>query len=300
MSMMLPFVQLELSHTSGPAPGFYLVTPDGLDHVARLPVAVPSPSSFALFGVDREVSSADVLSLSVIGRDAARRARWIGRRRGIRAGAEAARPVPLLLATHALATRPLRDVAAADELMGELRGDRDRCATMVARALHVLNRALDAHRAAAGDCYMVEVAPQDPRAIRLGVATSEQIAACEWHDACSWSVSRAPKVSRGAALRPAERVAQVLAGRAVVLDAERHLLRARLDADQGRYRSAVGELDLALMLLGADMVDDAAVSRQVTDLRLRCSGFSGQLSQADATAVDDALGEATRLVDELV
>jgi hypothetical protein len=112
-------------------------------------------------------------------------------------------------------------------------------------AVTVLNRVLHSHRVAAADPYIHEVSPAQALVIRAGWGEGEQVADGHWLHAreLPWRASRRQR--RVAALRPQERLAQILGARGAVLLCEEHVLRARLDLDQGRLAHATAELQAA-------------------------------------------------------
>ena len=115
-------------------------------------------------------------------------------------------------------------------------------------AAAVLNRVLYFHRIACADPYVREVSPSQALVIRAGWGEGEQVAGGHWRFAHELPADGAqggrwPGGRRySAALRPGERLAQLMGGRAEPLLCEELTLRARLDLDQGRLRHAAIEL----------------------------------------------------------
>jgi hypothetical protein len=128
----------------------------------------------------------------------------------------------------------------AQAWMAELDAERD-----TQSAVTVLNRVLHSHRVAAADPYIHEVSPAQALVIRAGWGEGEQVADGHWLHAreLPWQATRRQR--RVAALRPQERLAQILGARGAVLLCEEHALRARLDLDQGRLAHATAELQAA-------------------------------------------------------
>jgi hypothetical protein len=114
-------------------------------------------------------------------------------------------------------------------------GDARRRAAEVRSATRLINRALHALRAGAADPLVADVAATRALAIRIGYGTGEELAEARWTDARELAP---PKRGRYEEVEPQSRVAAVLAGRDLVHPAETLLLRARLDAEQGREAEA--------------------------------------------------------------
>ena len=130
----------------------------------------------------------------------------------------------------------------------------------VGAAIAVLNRLLHSHRIASADPYIHEVSPAQALVVRAGWGEGEQVAYGRWLHAqelpgamtaargagAGGARRRLPGTRRTAALRPEERLAEMLAARGAPLLCEDLTLRARLDLDQGRTPHAAIELDRAL------------------------------------------------------
>jgi hypothetical protein len=119
-------------------------------------------------------------------------------------------------------------------------------------SIAVLNRVLFAYRIASADPYRYEVSPAQALVIRAGWGEGEQVASGRWLHAreLPWAPSsrarRRPIGYHSAALRPQERLAELLGARDEELLCEELALRARLDLDHARLRHAAMELDNAL------------------------------------------------------
>jgi hypothetical protein len=135
-------------------------------------------------------------------------------------------------------------VTGAEELAGaeqasawleSVVGDPQRRAAEVRSATLVVNRAMHALRAGATDPMVADVAATRAMAIRIGYGSGEELAEGRWTEA-----RQLPPPGRGRyeEVDPQSRVAAVLAGRDRVHPAETMLLRARLDAEQGREAEA--------------------------------------------------------------
>lgn len=244
-------IQLEFTHAIGPTPGLYVVqTAAGGDRAesnARL------PHMGDLFGVTRTKGSADILAITVVEAKPARRSlsTVLGSRRGVPAELGEVRPVSILTVTYAYASRPFDDHAAAHDAYERLRNDPDQAVELVEHALAVINRGIDAFRAAAEDPYVVEVAPEDPRAVRVVLATPDQVRQNAWEQGFTLTGARRRRpnrATRAAALRPGEAVARALAENVTADPGDLHLLRAQLDLEHQRLPSAMAELACALEL----------------------------------------------------
>jgi hypothetical protein len=246
------FIQMEFPWVLGPPDGRYLLRTRG--------------------GEEPE----HVVVLGTLGARQAASARRASGRRGRGSRAQAT-PEPATVAT-AIATivDPISVSAErqAHAWLDDLDAERDADAAVVA-----LNRLLHSHRIASADPYVHEVSPAQALVIRAGWGEGEQVADGRWLHARELSVpARRNRRSAGlpagkrrrligdraAALRPEERLAELLSGRGASLLCEEFLLRARLDLDQGRTSLAAVELDRAF---AAALPELNAEGRQ--DLALR-------------------------------
>lgn len=112
-------------------------------------------------------------------------------------------------------------------------------------AFAVLNAVLHAHFIAAADPSPHDVTREQALVVRVGVGAGEQVAEGRWAEAVEVPPPR-PGRRRGAVLRPQERLTAILGGRDVALACEELALRARHDADAGRWREAAFQLRVAL------------------------------------------------------
>jgi hypothetical protein len=144
-------------------------------------------------------------------------------------------------------------------------------------ATAVLNRVLYAHRIATADPHTHEVAPAQALVIRAGWGEGEQLADGRWGHALElpWAPTKRAQ-RRAAALRPQERLAELLGARTRELLCEELALRARLDLDQGRLVHAAIELDAALGAALGELGADAnpALAPRVDELRALRPGVS--------------------------
>ena len=127
------------------------------------------------------------------------------------------------------------DAAAGSAWLGEISADRARGADEIRRATRIVNRALSALRAAARDPLVQEIGATRAMAIRIGHGSGDELAEGRWTEA-----KQVPTPRRGRLddVEPQSRVAAVLAARDDVHPAETLMLRARLDAQQGRSEEA--------------------------------------------------------------
>jgi hypothetical protein len=172
----------------------------------------------------------------------------------------------------------------AETWLEEIDAERE---TLAATA--VLNRVLYAHRIAAADPYTHEVTPTQALVIRAGWGEGEQVADGDWRHAreLPWVASSRAK-RRAAALRPQERLAELLGARGEELLCEEFALRARLDLDQGRLIHAAHELDAALSAAEEELGEEAnpALAPRVDELRELHAGIG---EEADEEQVRHAL-----------
>ena len=177
----------------------------------------------------------------------------------------------------------------------------------VLAATRTLNRVLHAHRIAAADPYVHEVSPVQALVIRAGWGEGEQVADGTWLHAreLDWRPgrrggSRRLRGDRSAVLRPQERLAALLGGRAQTLLCEELTLRARVDLDHGRLAHAAVQLADAY---AAALPELRAEERQDLALRLdeleqlgpqveeqRRAALAGGDTKPDQDALAHALG----------
>src|SRR4029077_2013100 len=230
-------------------------------------------------------------------RPPARAERWRGAgRTGARGKPAPATPEPTPVATaRATIVDPISLSAErqAQAWLAELDAEREIRATVA-----VLNRVLHFHRIASADPYIHEVSPGQALVIRAGWGEGEQVADGLWMHAreLRWrgsaGVRRKRIGDRAAALRPQERLAELLGARGATLVCEDLVLRARLDLDQGRRAHAAIELEAAyaaaLVELPAEQREDLAI--RIAELEKLQAGVAEQAraALADAHEREDA------------
>lgn len=159
-------------------------------------------------------------------------------------------------------------------------------------ATAVLNRVLYAHRIATADPHTHEVDPAQALVIRAGWGAGEQLADGRWGHALElpWAPTKRAQ-RRAAALRPQERLAELLGARTRELLCEELALRARLDLDQGRFAHAAIELDAALGAALGELGAEAspALAPRLDELRALHPGVSA-VAQAALPSATSATG----------
>jgi hypothetical protein len=144
---------------------------------------------------------------------------------------------------------------ASRELDG-MTGDAEAAEEAVRDGLRAANRLMRAHRIATQDPYGHEVGRAAPVAVRVGFGTGGDLADGRWTRALEVPAPERRR-RRAEALRPQERLAELLAGREAIDVCETLLLRARADVDQGRTREAALQLAPGVDSLLADLADRA-------------------------------------------
>jgi hypothetical protein len=156
-----------------------------------------------------------------------------GRRRPRPVEPGAPEPVPVTIATVTGAR--LESAQHGSEWLARVFRERERAAEEIRSATRIVNRALGAHRAAAEDPLVQEIGASRALAIRVGHGTGDELAEGRWTEARELPQ---PRRGRRDGMDPQSRIAAVLAERDRVHPAETLILRARLDAEQGREAEA--------------------------------------------------------------
>lgn len=208
-------------------------------------------------------------------------------------------PLPLTRVT-VIRPRPFADEAAAESWLDQVSGDRELAAALASETIVRLNRALHAHRTAAGDPTVADVDASRALAVRFGFGTGDEVADGRWRRARELP----DKHRRGLlqrdyeAMRPQERVAAVLGGRERVGAHEELIVRARGDVDAGRLATAALGLHAALEALAATDSGSSADERLAIRLRDASATASDSRRAVLAGAADDDLD--ARALDEAV
>ena len=253
---LFAFVQFEFPWELGPPPGRYVLRDSAAEADLR------------------------VLVISTLG---ARERRLFGRRRAERLPpSDEPAPVPTSRATV------IRGVPLSGAEEGEAWITANE--TNVPVELAVLNRVLHAHRIAAADPAVREVATAQALVVRVGYGAGEEVAHGRWTSAIepgerTGGAAARRRERRVEALRPQERLAAILGGRDAALACEELALRARGDLDAGRFREAALELRVALEAAIAEL----EAWRGTRDLEQRL----GELRD-ERGAVGDAANAALR------
>jgi hypothetical protein len=265
------FIQVEFPWQLGPADGRYLLRTRGAQ----------TPTQLAGLAAGEAGEPEHVIVLGTLG--AGRRAELGLRRRSrrrTRPRPTTPDPTPVDI-TRATIIDPVSLSAEhqAQAWLTDLDAERETRAAIAA-----LNRILFAHRIAAADPYVHEVSPAHALVIRAGWGEGEQVAEGLWLHALElpWAPSsrgrHRPIGDRTAALRPQERLAELLAARGHELLCEELALRARLDLNAQRLPHAALELDCALAaaldeLEGEDRAD---LAPRVDELRALRAGVTSE------------------------
>lgn len=217
---IFPFLQVEMPLRLGVPDGRWMIRAPGSEEVEYVVVlaGMRAPRSGAL--------------------------RRAGRRPAVKPEPEPA-SVPVTRVT-VVSARPLEDEAAGRAWLAQVDPERE-----IDLAFGALNRLLAAHRVAAADPYVHEVAPEQAIALRTGFGVGEQVAEGRWLQARELHLrqrSRRRRARRAAILHSHERLASVLSSERRPLLCEELALRARLDLDRGRPALAAVELERALSL----------------------------------------------------
>jgi len=224
------FIQLEFPWALGPSDGRYLLR--------ALPDSEPER----------------VVVLGTLGAARASTVRRASARRRPRARIEATpEPTPVSTARATIVDPiPLSAERQAHAWLSDLDVERESLA-----AAAVLNRVLYAHRIASADPYVHEVSPGQALVIRAGWGEGEQVADGRWLYARELPLPAPRKQRRVAALRPMERLAELLGARGATLRCEELALRAHLDLDHERLALAAIQLDSAYAVaIGELRVED--------------------------------------------
>ena len=165
-------------------------------------------------------------------------------------------------------------------------GDRETAAAEVDEALALLNRALHAYRVSAADPYAMDVTPGRARRVRLGYGVGDELVEGRWREAYAVP-PRAERGGRRRMLAPEEQVAGILGGRRETHPSEDLLLRARLDLDQRRSRTAALQAHAAHEALEAELETDESATKARAAMRERAQ----PLDELAAAALDRELEE---------
>jgi hypothetical protein len=151
------------------------------------------------------------------------------------------------------------DLAKAE--LDALTADSAAAEAAVLDGLREANRVVRAHRIANQDPYDHEIGRMTPLAVRVGFGTGTELADGQWSQAVDVP-SPERRRRRADALRPQERLAELLAGREPIDVCETLLLRARADLDQDRPREAALQIGPGLEALLTELPDRAGPGQE--------------------------------------
>lgn len=200
------------------------------------------------------------------------RRRWWQRLRGRGSGrawrGQRVESPPAPPSTHSTRATVIDPVSLSAERQAQAWLDALDAEAQIVAAFGVVNRALFAHRIAGADPGVHALAPAQATAMRAGWGLGGEVADGHWSHAreLHWA-ERQPR-RRVAALRPQERFAALLGGRAQPLICEELALRARADLDAGRTRHAALELDRAYAAALAELpaIPHAGLTQRLAEL----------------------------------
>jgi hypothetical protein len=210
-------------------------------------------------GAGEADESETVLVVQTVGAPPAGRRRR-RRRRARRADPEDGPPeVPITRLTVIPALTRSHDDAKRE--LDSLTGDSEAAEEAILDGLRAANRVVRAHRIANQDPYGQEIGRLTPLASRVGFGTGEELADGRWSEALDVPAPERRR-RRADALRPQERLAELLAGRESIDVCETLLLRARADLDQDRPREAALQIGPGLEALLAELPDRAGPGQE--------------------------------------
>ena len=190
------------------------------------------------------------------------------------------------------------DASEFETELDALRADPAATEEAVTEGLREVNRVVRAHRIASQDPYGHEIGRLTPIAVRVGVGTGLELADGRWTEAITVP-SPERRRRRVDALRPQERLAELLSGREPIDVCETLLLRARADLDQDRPREAALQLSQGLDALLAELPDRAGPGQEEDLATLRARRESTGEAAAAALHGDPSADEVNELADTL-
>jgi hypothetical protein len=190
------------------------------------------------------------------------------------------------------------DAGRLESELDALRADEAATEAAVTEGLREVNRVVRAHRIANQDPYGHEIGRLTPIAVRVGVGTGPELADGRWTEAFTVP-SPERRRRRVDALRPQERLAELLSGREPIDVCETLLLRARADLDQDRPREAALQLSQGLDALLAELPDRAGPGQEEDLATLRARRESTGEAAAAALHGDPSADEVDELAETL-
>jgi hypothetical protein len=155
-------------------------------------------------------------------------------------------------------------------------------------AVGVVNRAIAAHRAAAQDPLVRDVASDQALITRAGYGAGEEVADGRWTQARELAQDPPRGSRRSAALRPGERLAALLGAREEALVCEEPALAARAALDGGRLRAAALLTEVALR---AGVAELGSSDHQTADMAARVAELSELREAVEPVAEAALVGE---------
>jgi len=214
---------------------------------------------------------------------------------------------PVEVPVTRLTVIPAQDLSPeeAEQVVDSAAGDVDAAEATVLGGLHAANRLMRAHRVATQDPYGHEIGRSTPVAVRVGFGTGGELADGRWTRAIDVPPPERRR-RRTEALRPQERLAELLAGRETIDVCETLLLRARADVDQDRTREAALQLMPGLDALLAELPDRGGPGQEEDLASLRERREEIHRASADAIRGDltpeqvEEVTEALRLSERVL
>jgi hypothetical protein len=251
----------------------------------------PADGRYLLRGDD---DVADVISVRTVGAELKRKG--LGRRPHRRPtpaeAGEQAEPVTVTRVT-VIRGQAFEDADAARDWLARC-GKAENAAREVGEAVRLLNRAIHAHRVSAADPYVGDVNPARARRIRLGYGAGDDLVEGRWGEAYDVPAEGA-RVGRRRMLAPEEQLARILGGRRPVYPSEDMLLRARLDFDQGRDRTAALQANAACAAFEAEQPDKGVGQHAQRLQRLATAAAGRELTEDEIVELGGIIVELERL-----
>jgi hypothetical protein len=221
------------------------------------------------------------------------------RRRRPRPAEPAAAPVEVPVTRLTVIPADMRSPDQAERELDVLAADGEAAEDAVIGGLRAANRLIRAHRIASQDPYGHEIGRSSPVTVRVGYGTGGELADGRWTRALDVPAPERRR-RRTEAVRPQERLAELLAGREQVEVYETLLLRARADLDQGRLREAALQLAPGLESLLAELPAGAGPGQEEDLAALRERREQMARVSADAVRGELAAAQARRVAETLV
>lgn len=276
-------VQIDLTFDPGVSLGRYVVArPDG-DRLPALPCG--------RFTADR---GSDVLIVSTAGAPLLPDRRGMARRPRRAARALATEDVWLHQFTFVRGDHALSDRRDAEAALDAVAGDDAATASLVGEAFAVIDRAHHAARIADGDPHALDLHAGIARAVRLGIAGSDDIAAGKL--AAAVAVPSPPIRRWHEQLPSALAVAEALAGRRCGHESDELVLRIARDVEHGMHTRAALQLPAAVELAAVEFADHRVAPGRWDALRavagdVAARALSSRPSVADQQRVADVIRE---------